>query len=160
MAKSRGGIPITPERMVAQWKDSVHKFDLNVWNFQVEAGKAAVSIFQKSFEQRRFYTKDAKYGAWKQRKDRKPHPILEETGTLKRSIKRESLPGKNKGVRIFTDPKAFGSASRHQGYCYAGIHNDGLKSKNIDQRRFMGHSTYLNDELKKLSISIFKGFPK
>lgn len=157
MAKSKG-IPITPARMVAQWRDTPHKFDLNVWNFQVEAGKAAVSIFQKSFEMRRFNTQGS--SPWKPRKDRKPHPILEETGTLKKSIKRKSLPGKNNGVRIFTDPNAFGTANRHKGYCYAGIHNDGLRSINISQRRFMGYSTYLNDELKKLAISIFKGFPK
>lgn len=158
MAKSRGGIPITPARMVAQWKDASHKFDLNVWNFQVEAGKAAVSTFQKSFDMRRFNTNGS--SPWKPRKDRKSHPLLEETGTLKRSIKRKSLPGKNKGVRIFTDPKAFGNAKRHKGFCYAGIHNDGLKSINIAQRRFMGHSTRLDDELNKLSVSIFKGFPK
>jgi len=87
-------------------------------------------------------------------------PLLEETGTLKKSIKRKSLPGKNNGVRIFTDPKSFEAAKRHKGFCYAGIHNDGLKSINIAQRRFMGYSTYIDDELKKLAISIFKGFPK
>ncbi len=158
MAKSSGGIPITPARMVAQWKDAPHKFDLNVWNFQVEAGKAAVSAFQKSFEMRRFNTQGS--SPWKHRVDKKKHPILEETGTLKKSIKRKSLPGKNKGVRIFTDPNAFDSAARHAGYCYAGIHNDGLKSINIARRRFIGYSTNLDDELKKLTVSIFKGFPK
>lgn len=57
MATVSRGIPLKPEQFVAQWQPLPHKFDLNVWDFQVSVGKAAVDIFQKSFDYKRFNSK-------------------------------------------------------------------------------------------------------
>ena len=48
------GIVITPQQMVAQWRHLPHKFQVNLWNFEVKAGKAAVNIFRESFAIKRF----------------------------------------------------------------------------------------------------------
>jgi phage gpG-like protein len=168
MAKGKvpGGGVITPAQIMQQWKHASHRFDLNLNNFEVRIGRAAADIFKKSFEMHRFNTASSQ--PWKQRRDRKPHPILKETSTLKNSIKHKTMTGQKRVVRIYTDPTAFGTAARHRGFCYAAVHNDtsgshtygnsGVKSI---QRQFMGHSSYLEDEFKKLVIStLFNGFPK
>lgn len=162
----RGGIHITPAQMAAQWRPLPHRFQLNLWNFEVEAGQAAVEVFKESFDLHRLNTNNS--APWRPRRDRKTHPILKETGTLKNSIryKRTKQAG-NDVVRTFTDPRTFGTAARHPGFCYAAVHNDpsgshtygntGVKSI---RRQFIGHSTVLNVKLKRLSIKIFEGFPK
>ena len=48
------GKPITPKQVVAQWRHLPHKLYVNIWNFEVKAGKAAQSIFQESFDIKRF----------------------------------------------------------------------------------------------------------
>ena len=55
---------------------------------------------------------------------------------------------------------------RHRGFCYAAVHNnlDSLMNKPLKgpkkERQFIGHSTVLASELKKLSVHIFDGLPK
>lgn len=168
MAKGKvpGGGTITPAQIMQQWKHASHRFDLNLNNFEVRIGRAAADIFKKSFEMHRFNTASSQ--PWKQRRDRKPHPILKETSTLKNSIKHKTMTGQKRVVRIYTDPTAFGTAARHRGFCYAAVHNDtsgshtyGKSGVKSIQRQFMGYSSYLEDEFKKLVIStLFNGFPK
>ena len=159
-------IYITPKVMAAQWAGVSHKFQFNLWNFEVEAARAAVKTFQQSFDMRRFNTQGS--SPWAPRKRNYKHPILEETGTLKNSIvwKRQVKGVTEHEVQIYTDPSRFGTAKRHPGFCYAAIHNSpsslGLrtgKAANIQQRQFMGSSTVLDQEIKKLIPTIFKGFP-
>lgn len=154
--------------MIAHWAHASHKFQLNVWNMEVELGKAAVEIFQKSFEMKRLNTRSS--SPWAPRKRRYKHPILDETGTLKNSIEWKYLNGNvgpNKGgIRIFTNPAKFGTAARHKGFCYAAVHNApsgtytyGATGARSIQRQFIGHSSELQDKMKELSIKIFVGLP-
>lgn len=160
---------ITPKQLASQWVNVLHRFQLNVWNFEVEAGKAGVQVFRGSFDMRRMNTSGS--SPWASRKNktwRKSHPILEETGTLKNSIEWKKIgeAGLGKGVRIFTNPDKFWTAKRHKGFCYAAVHNDPSGSHTYGatgvpsvQRQFIGSSTYLDKKIKVLIPTIFKGFP-
>lgn len=167
MARKINGKPISPQQMIAQWRHLPHKFQVNVWNFEIHAGRAAVSIFQESFDLKRFNSSGS--FPWKPRKDRKKHGILTETLSLKNSIKWKHMSNKPSpsGVRIYTDPKGFKNTKRHRGFCFAAVHNaksgtytygeTGIKSV---QRQYIGHSTVLKNKLINLSEIIFSGFPK
>lgn len=163
-------IKVTPQQVAAQWALLKHVFDVNAWNFEVEAGKAALEVFRFSFNKRGFNSRGE--GKWPPRKHPKPHPVLNETGTLKNSITSKvdgrwsRAGGRNMSVHVYTDPKKFGTAARHKGFCYAAVHNspDGAgfrtgRASNIAQRQFIGHSTVLDDKLQKLTRLIFRGFP-
>ena len=156
--------PITPKQLLAQWLPLRFQFQLAVWNFQTEAGRAAVDVFQQSFDLGRFNSTGEL--PWKERKRPRPHPILNETGTLKNSIKSEWTKD-SKTVRVYTDPSAFGTAARHKGFCYAAIHNDpsgshtyGASGVPSQQRQFMGYSDVLKKKMNKLVLKIFEKFPK
>ncbi len=161
------GKPLTPRQVVTQWRTLPHKFSVNVWNFEVKAGKAAQSIFQESFDLKRFNSNGS--SPWPQRSkyNKAIHPLMVETGSLKRSIKWKHIGSKDSpsGVTIYTDPNGFAHTKRHKGFCYAAVHN-GPNSfrrgrvRNMPRRQFIGDSTVLDEELKKLSIMIFSGFPK
>lgn len=150
--------------MQMQWNILRYKFQVNMWNFEIEAGKAAEKVFKGSFALGRFNSNGST--AWPPRKNPKAsHPILNETGTLQRSITHR-LDRRKKQIRIYTDPTRFGTAARHAGFCYAAVHNapDGAgfrrgRAANIAQRQFIGHSTVLRDELKRLEPMLFAGFP-
>jgi phage gpG-like protein len=155
---------ITPAQLLFQWTILKYKFHVNMWDFEVEAGKAAEKVFKDSFTLGRFNSNGST--AWPPRKNPKAsHPILYETRTLQRSI--TNWPDRRKKqIRIYTDPTRFGTAARHAGFCYAAVHNapDGAgfrrgKAANIAQRQFIGHSTVLRDELKRLEPMLFAGFP-
>ena len=155
------GIATTPQEVAARWRHLPHMFQVNLQNFKTKAGKVAVSVFKKSFDLKRMNTSGSL--PWPARKDRKKHPLLKETGTLKNSIKWKSI---DSGTRIFTDPDSFGTAKRHAGFCYAAIHNAksgtysyGNRGPSV-QRQFIGDSSVLDDELKKIVVTIFNGFPK
>ena len=162
MANNVGGANITPKQLEIQWKTLPNKFDVNVWNFEIKAGKAAVGVFQESFHLARFNS--ASSLPWSPRKDRKKHPLLQETGSLKRSIKWKhsgQRGGGKRGVSIYTDPNGFRHIKRNKGFCSAAIHNSPTGSfKNSVQRQLMGYSTTLNRELEKLESILFNGFPK
>lgn len=165
MAK-KGGKPLTPQQMVAQWRPLPHMFQVNVWNFKVKAGKEAVAVFKGSFDLKRLNSHGSK--PWRPRRDRKKHPLLRETGSLKNSIKwKLHDDGDSSGVRIYTDPNGFGNTKRHRGFCYAAVHNAksgtyyyGATGVPSIQRQYIGHSTVLKSKLKSLSAVIFSGFPK
>lgn len=165
MPKAPGGIPITAKELAQVWRNLHHKFYVNVFNFENAAGEAAVSIFKQSFELKKFNTRGGKI--WPARKDKKTHPLLRETDTLMNSIKYLRLNGSGLGgVKIFTDPNAFGTAARHKGFCYAAIHNEGGSASgatgpasHIKKRQFIGDSTVLAEKLKELRVKIFQGFP-
>lgn len=157
--------------MRQQWVHAQHRFQLNLWNFEIEAGRAAVEVFKGSFDLRRLNT--SKSSAWEKRKRNYRHPILEETGTLKNSIEWKFLgqgAGPKQGVRIYTNPSKFGTAKRHAGFCYAAVHNgppDKLgqssfrtgKVANMPRRQFIGPSSVLDKRLKLLVPTIFIGMP-
>lgn len=154
---------ITPRQMIAQWAGATHKFQVNVHNFEVEAGKLAVETFKESFDKHRMNTQGAKRWAPWQGSYSGKGSLMNETGTLKNSIKVKEI--KAHKVHIFTDPSAFGSSARHQGFCYAAVHNN-LESLAIKpakgpkrERQFIGHSTVLENKLKKQSIHLFDGLP-
>lgn len=146
----------------------MHRFDVNLENFEILAGRMAVQAFRKSFWGERLNTRDGK--KWTKRKDGKKHPLLREHGTLYRSIKYQQTREKNhRGVQVYTDPAAFARSPRHPGFVYARIHNEGGRvaakpgtpAHGIAQRQFIGDSTVVMDELKKLTRTVlFKGFPK
>lgn len=158
-------IKITPAQMVAQWIGADHKFTVNVHNFEVKAGRAAVEVFQGSFVKQRLNTLNSRPWAKWQGKYIGGTAILRQYGTLYDSIKVKSV--KNHQVIIHTDPAEFNSpVQRHRGFCYAAVHNNlnSLTNKPLrgpkKERQFIGHSTVLASELKKLSIHIFEGLPK
>lgn len=161
-----GGKKITPKQLANQWRTLPNKFDVNVWNFEVKAGKAAVSVFKESFHLLRFNS-SGEFG-WRQRKDKKTHPILNETGSLRESIKWKHVGSKGSGgTRIYTDPNGFKYTKRHTGFCYAAVHNAkdgtytyGNTGARSVQRQFIGHSSVLKSKLEELSVIIFNGFPK
>lgn len=163
------GKPITPKQVVAQWRTIPHKFQVNLWNFEVKAGKAAVEVFQKSFELKRFNSRNSTPWAARSIRSKATHPLMTETYSLKNSIKWKHLNDKSSpsGVTIFTDPKGFMRTNSHRGFCYAAVHNAPAalgtrrgRVRNMPRRQFMGDSSVLSEELKKLSAVIFTGFPK
>lgn len=162
------GIRITPKQMAQQWLRLPNKFEVNVFNFETLAGNAAKKVFQDSFYLRRFNSTGT--FAWKSRKDRKAHPLLQETGALKDSIMwLRNREGSQKGIHLFTSPDMFRHSKRqyNRNFCYAAIHNEGGSkagatkgAAHIPQRQFIGYSTVLGDKLQSYSIRIFDGFPK
>lgn len=174
------GRVITPRQFATQWLRLPNKFEVNVLNFETLAGKAAVNVFQESFTLRRFNSVSS--FAWPLRSDNNPWPLLYETGTLKSSIKVKKRSPKHKVViwtddsefinsnRNSTDPHRFHARynkNRDYAFCYAAIHNEGgrvatpgSRASHIRQRQFIGYSSVLQDDLIKLSVKIFEGFPK
>lgn len=166
---------LSGDQFIAQWSGSVHRFGLNLWNFEAQVGPKIVEIFRKSFDVKKLNSRTGSF--WQQRSSRNHHsnPLMYDTGTLKHSITWKHLgkDGDPSGVDIYTDPGAFGGARRHPGYCYAGVHNadDGETDSqgqlirrgnvaNMPQREFIGDSTYVKDTLEKMTHEIFKGFPQ
>lgn len=164
---SGAGISITPARFMAQWRNATHKFQLNRWNFEVKAGKAAKETFQKSFDIKRFNSSGSSQWASRSAKNKATHPLMVESGSLRDSItwKHIGSSGNPAGVLVYTDPNGFANTKKHQNFCYAAVHN-GPGSyrrgavRNMPRRQFMGYSTVAKDKLEKLASVIFKGFPK
>lgn len=163
------GKVITPKQLVAQWRHLPHKLSVNLWNFEVKAGKAAQETFQESFDIKRFNSRGGTTWASRSKWSKAKHPLMVETGSLQKSIKWKHLGDKGApaGVTIFTDPNGFTHTKSHRGFCYAAVHNAPAslgtrrgRVKNMPRRQFMGHSTVLQEELKKLSPMIFQGFPR
>lgn len=40
------GKPLSPQQVVSQWKVMPNKLAVNIWNFEVKAGKAAQKILK------------------------------------------------------------------------------------------------------------------
>ncbi len=161
------GVVLTPKQFAVQWKTLPHKFQVNLWNFEVKAGKAAKEGFQKSFDIKKFNSKGSTAWASRSKHNKATHPLMVETGSLKNSIKWKHSGDKDNpsGVLVYTDPKGFAHTKRHKGFCYAAVHNGPKtfrrgKVRNMSRRQFMGYSSEVKDELLKLSHVIFQGFPK
>lgn len=93
------GKTITPKQLAQQWLTLPNRFEVNVFKFETLIGNAAKKIFKDSFYLRRFNS--AGTFAWENRSDHKPHPILEETGTLKHSIVWDRFHSSNsRGIKI------------------------------------------------------------
>ena len=162
------GKTITPRQLAQQWLRLPNKFEVNVFNFETLMGNAAKKVFRDSFYLRRFNS--AGTFSWQPRRNHKPHPILEETGTLKHSIVWDRFrANKNSGIKIFTDPDMFKFSNRQYGrnFCYAAVHNApngtytyGKTGVRSIQRQFIGYSTTIADKISSYSIRIFDGFPK
>ncbi len=170
MSKS---ISIKPELWAAQWRPLDHVLSVNVWNFTVKAGDAAVKIFKKSYELKRFNSNNGI--TWKQSSKLNlgghRRGSLFESGSLKNSITYNAInkSASKKTVKVYTDPKAFNNTYSHQGFCFAAIHNSDDSSirtgrvRNMPQRQFMptsnNSSSVMDNKLKKLGALIFMSFP-
>lgn len=173
MTKVNRGTPITPQQFLAQWQPLSHQFDVNVWDFQISVGQAAVAIFQKSFDMKRFNSRGSL--VWRHRPKRNKGGFtvggLVESKSLRNSIVYESESfNRSKGrVKVYTDPAAFNGTYRHKGFCFAAVHNSDDPSvrtgrvANMPQRQFMPteqrDSTVMNDKLRELERMIFRTFP-
>lgn len=155
--------------MVSQWQAAGSKFEVNIFNFTTLAGEAATDVFDQSFYLHRFNS--AGEAAWPARKRKgNGHALLEETGSLRQSIKWSMLQEGvgNYTAKVYTDPREFiGELRNREGKCYAAIHNEGggvakpgSPASYIPQRQFIGHSTVLNDKLALYSRHILDGLPK
>ncbi len=161
------GTVLTPKQFVAQWRNLPHKFQVNLWNFEVKAGKAAKEAFQDSFDMKRLNSSGSSLWPARSKYTKGGHPLLVDTGSLKNSIKWKHAGDRSNpsGVVVYTDPNGFNGTSSHQGFCYAAVHNGPQRfrtgvMRNMPRRQFMGYSTVVKDELLKLSSMIFQGFPK
>lgn len=164
---------MTPQQWVAQWEPLSHRFDLNLWDFQVSVGQEAVDIFQHSFDLHRFNS--AGSTTWKMRPKRNKGGFtvgeLVESMSLRDSISYEvESYNRAKGrVKVFTDPSAFGGTYSHKGFCFAAVHNSDDNSvrrgrvANMPQRQFMptekGDSSVMKNKLRELERMIFRTFP-
>lgn len=134
------------------------RLDFNSLNFAIKGGKLAEQYFKRSFKHRTFY--NANKERWAKRKQFYPHPILEETGELKNSIKYNestNIPFK-KTVTVGTNEK-YGNRSKKRNPSYAAVHNEAWqktgywsnqyhKSRPV-QRQFMGHNSNLYKEINR-----------
>lgn len=165
-----GGIPLTPKQFILQWTHIPHKFEVGLWGFEATMAREAVAIFKRSFDLRRLNSDGAP--SWPERKKHYPHPILNETGTLKNSIRSRRLEQgvleakTTRGVQIYTDPARFGTAKRHKGFCYAAVHNApdgkytyGKSGAPSVQRQFIGHSTEIDDKIRECSMKLISILP-
>jgi hypothetical protein len=157
-------IILTPQQLLAQWTDAIHDYAVGLHNFTALAGQTAVEMFQRSFDIGRF--NDYNTLPWRARTRSYSHPILHETGSMKKSIKWKQLH--NKRTRVYTDRAEYVNSNRNKkGICYADIHNapDGTYFNSRTgtasvQRQFMGNSQYIEDELEFLTSIIFAKLPK
>lgn len=159
---------ITPKMMMTQMANIPHRLSLNIWNFEASAGKIAVKVFKGSFDKGRLNSSNSP--AWQARQRSYSHPILNESGLMKNSIKWRRKGGEEaglgeRGVEVFSDPKDFGRAKRHPGYYYAKHHHLGI-TRGVDDatydmpaRPFIGDSDILEKELNKLLPKLFVGLP-
>ena len=93
---------ITFQDTLNQWKLAPSKFAANYYTTKIEIGETYVREFKKSFDLKKI-PGTGRY--WRNRKRDYPHPILNETGTLKESITYSLLEGS--GLQIYTDETKF-----------------------------------------------------
>lgn len=172
---------ITLQQMVRQWLGASHKFEVNLSNAEATIARTATETFRKSFDLKKFNSRNA--APWRplQGEPKETHvALLHETGALRSSIQYEMahFPGLGGLITVFTDPKVFSRELRNKkGTCFAAIHNSGgsieatpgTPASKIYQRQFMptdsgevssGDSSYMVDLYRKLHVKIFYGLPK
>ena len=169
-------VEITYDQMMRQMTLVPSLLEKSVWEWAACLRNSATSIFDKSFDNKRFYSANSKPwkpitdGTWKMRlyhKDKYDRTsvgsrdmILKEFGYLRKSIKvKDEKNVMGIGVTkftIWTDPDEFKSPV-HKGFVYAGVHNNPSKNdtyglrygaKKAVRRQFMGHSTYQESRIR------------
>jgi hypothetical protein len=172
----------------AQFMPMASRFDYNVCNFTTAVGDHTKQFFQNSFDASGFYGSGAK---WKPRESKwgkkYTHPVLIDTGMLKKSIRSESKEVSIKGRRtngtriqrqgakyfIWTEEISTptkGKRGKKKGLGrYAAVHNSDPRLTNFTvnqyssrkpvQRQFIGFSQRLDAELTQYTPMLFKGFP-
>lgn len=126
--------------MLNHFKTLPNKFDLQVSNAKLDVGKLYVEGFMKSFDDEGFIGSGKK---WPRRKRNYTHPIMQETGSLKRSISFELIPSET--IRIYTREHELNKDVKNgRKSSYAKFHNDqtGTWGNNV-QRQFIGDSELL-----------------
>lgn len=164
-----GKYKLTPLELENQIEKSTFLLDKNFLDFLVETSVYSRMTFLKSFKYKKFYSANGK--KWKElsgftiKKRRRektwPGNILEDSGTLKKSIlfdrSVENQPPHVFKRKLFTNPDFFNNPKNpHRPMCYAGIHNNpsssdtygsgfgGKTAKRVVQRQFIGYSTYID----------------
>lgn len=146
----------------------VIKFQHNVEEFITQAGEFSQKAFENNFRTGGYFGH-----AWKPRESawgkRFTHPILDDTGTLKSSLKSKfakTTGARFKGICVYnisTTEKSYAISGKRgknnnglDGGSYAAIHNSGTDI--MPQRQFMGNSDYLNNQIESMYLPlIFKG---
>ncbi len=168
-----GRTKITPEQMFAQWMGLDHTFEINEYNFEVRTMRDLTDLFKKSFDRKAFNGKNwpawtPAYAKWVREKSHPGHTMLNETGSLRASLKPvvDSVGARKtkKQSYVHTDPKAFGNTNRNPGFCFAAVHNNYNELTNKPEgpkfeRQFMGHSKEEKAILLRNEAEIFRGFP-
>ena len=165
---------ITPEQMAAQWLGLDHTFEINEYNFEVRTTRDLLDLFDESFETKSFNGKHwpawtPKYAQWVMKHSHASHTMLQETRSLRSSLKPvvEPLGVAGKKMRrsfVYTDPHAFGGTNRNKGFCFAAVHNNYNELTNKTdgpkfERQFMGHTKDTKTILLRNEAEIFRGFP-
>lgn len=136
-----------------------YRLDTAMHNYAVDVAIRALTVFRRSFVEKKFYSADGK--VWpqlspntiKKRIRRGTWPgngILNEYGNLYASIqrKRTTTKGKRFVEGVFTSPDAFPNKR-----AYGGVHNNPspgdtygliMGAVPVKQRQFMGFSTYID----------------
>lgn len=147
------GIDITFQDMLNQWKIAPSKFAANYYKTKIEIGETYVREFKRSFDLKQI-PGTGRY--WRNRKRDYPHPILNETGTLRESISYQLFEGN--GLQIYTDESKFPVGRRKTGSkSYAAFHNapDGTYPPNI-QRQFIGDSPLIELKIQTMLYNLLK----
>jgi len=82
---------------------------------------------------------------WPRRKDNKPHPLLEETGTLRAAAATENATGHIERVENDTLTLGVDKAIDEGGLPGAAVHQYGYPPGNIPQRQYLGFSEKTTD---------------
>jgi len=83
--------------------------------------------------------------AWPQRKDKKPHPLLEETGTLRSAATSKGAVGHVERVEGDTLTLGVDKTIDEGGLPGAAVHQYGYPEGNIPQRQYLGFSEETTD---------------
>ncbi len=187
-------IKITLDEFCNHWVKSkyersiVSRFEKNVFDFATIAGHYSKRFFITSFLTGGFYGTGNKWQPRESKWGKKfTHPVLNDTGTLKNSIRGESASTNKNGWRenrtkIFKKGAKYdiwttevsvpqkGKRGRSGRYGrYAAIHNSNPRLTNFTvnqyssrkpvQRQFIGFNKRLDYDITKFYPIIFKGFP-
>ena len=164
-------IEITPQQLVRRCSTLAHRLDYNVWNFEVHVGDMATEVYKNAFHDNIPKFPDKSAPVWPDiKRDRgrecENGYILYETGALCDSI--DYVIDKNSGdsrIKMFTRGNEFFRHTRHPGYNFSRVHNEGAPEINIPQRQFFptnddkGLGSVVKDKIKEMFPQIFIGFP-
>lgn len=151
-------VKVTMEQLLEIVAKAPHNLEFQIHNFAVDVSIRALTVFRRSFSDRRFYSAEGK--PWpmlteatiRKRTRRGTWPgdgVLREYNNLYKSLTRKSTTTTKRIIEsVYTDPNKF-PGNR----AYGGIHNDpqagdtygtlfGMRP--VKRRQFMGFSTYID----------------